>query len=310
MPLLWRIFMLNAAVLAAATAALALSPATVSFPVAATEAAVLAAGLVALLAANLLVLRRALGPLGRLKDFLRRVDPLRPGNRLPLERGTAPEIAAVTEAINDMIERLETERRESALRALAAEQDERRRVSRELHDEVGQALTAVMLQLGDAAPGALRETREAVRRALEDVRDIARRLRPVVLDDLGLESALRSLAIETGRSARVPVEPRIGSGLPQLSPEQEAVVYRVAQEALSNAARHGRPSSVALRLAPSDGGVRLEVMDDGEGFDPSRPTPGTGILGMRERAVLVGGRLEVRSRPGKGTTVRLEVGGP
>ena len=184
MPLFWRVFATNALVLAAATTALALSPATVSFPVALAEAAVLAAGLGAMVALNFALLRRALSPLERLRAFMRGADPLRPGARAPVE-DAAPELRAVTESFNEMVERLEAERRDSAGRALAAQEGERLRIARELHDEVGQKLTAVMLQLeglsrAQAGPG-IEEAREGVRESLDEVRVIARRLRPEAL---------------------------------------------------------------------------------------------------------------------------------
>ncbi len=151
MTLLWRVFASNAAVLVIATLVLVLSPVTVSFPIALTEAVVVTAGLSLMLGFDLVLLRRAFAPLGRLTMFMRGVDPLRPGERAELEAAD-PEVSELTRAINEMIDRLETERRDSARRALAAQEGERARIARELHDEVGQALTAVVLQL--AAGGA------------------------------------------------------------------------------------------------------------------------------------------------------------
>ena len=186
MPLFWRVFLTNAALLVAAAVALVVTPATVSFPVALTEVVVLAAGLGAVIALNLVLLRRVFQPLRALSALMRDVDPLKPGSRARIETRDR-ELAELTTAFNDMIDRLETERRESARSALKAQEDERLRVARELHDEVGQRLTAVMLQLDDQG------AREEVRAALEEVREISRRLRPEALDDLGLAAALRSL---------------------------------------------------------------------------------------------------------------------
>jgi two-component system sensor histidine kinase UhpB len=314
MPLLWRVFAGNAAVLVAATLVLVVSPATVSFPVALTEAAVLAAGLVAMLTLNLALLRRALGPLTRLTRFMREVDPLRPGPRVTV--GSADlEVGELTAAFNDMIERLETERRDSARAALAAQERERTRIARELHDEVGQALTAVMLQLERASRGVdgvvrddLEEAREGVRAGLEDVREIARRLRPETLDDLGLASALTALASDVARRTGLRVERRLAADLPVLEPDEELVVYRVAQEALTNVARHGEARRAWVTLEPyGDRRAALTVRDDGRGFDLGAHAEGTGLRGMRERAVLIGASLHVDSRPGRGTTVRLSV---
>jgi signal transduction histidine kinase len=158
LPLYWRVFAVNATVLTVAAVALVVSPLTISFAVAVTELVVLSAGLVALLLVNLALLRRVFGPLSRLTRFMRGVDPLRPGSRVPLGNAD-PEIAELTDAFNDMIERLESERRDSALRALAAQEDERRRIALELHDEVGQALTAAMLGLESADVNQAREGR-------------------------------------------------------------------------------------------------------------------------------------------------------
>lgn len=304
MPLLWRVFATNAGVLVVATTALALSPATVSFPLAVAELVVLVVGLSAMLALNLALLRRVLAPLERLKRFMRDVDPLHPGGRAAVGHAD-PEVAELEAAFNDMIERLETERRESARAALAAQEGERARVARELHDEVGQTLTAVLLQL-DRTDGPPDEARKAVLRSLEDVRAIARRLRPEALDDLGLPSALASLTVTISRSSGMEIERRIAPGLPDLSPEAELVIYRIAQEALTNVVRHAGARRGVLELAAAGGRVALSIRDDGRGFDPAA-TGGAGLRGMRERAVLIGGDLRLVSRPGEGTTVRLEL---
>jgi two-component system, NarL family, sensor histidine kinase UhpB len=299
--LLWRVFAINAAVLTAAMLALVVSPLTVSFPVALAELVALTAGLVALLVVNLALLRRVFAPLGRLSRFMGEVDPLRPGTRAPAAEGD-PEIARLTAAFNDMVDRLESERRDSALRALAAQEGERRRIARELHDEVGQALTAAMLRLDHSDAG---EAKERLREALEEVREIARRLRPEALDDLGLRNALRALVASAARDARLNVMPEFDPDLPPLSPEQELVVYRVAQEALTNALRHAAATALRFSLGFDGDDVVLVVEDDGRGFDTTGVLNTSGIRGMRERALLVRARLEVDSAPGAGTSVRL-----
>jgi two-component system, NarL family, sensor histidine kinase UhpB len=309
LPLFWRVFATNASVLAVAATALALSPATVSFPVAATEAVVLALGLGAMLVLNFALLRRALSPLERLRSLMRGADPLRPGRRAALD-DSAPELRAVSETFNEMVERLEAERRESAGRALAAQEGERARIARELHDEVGQRLTAVMLQLDRVSrtgTGTVVEAREEVRRSLEEVRSIARRLRPEALDDLGLPSALAALTNSLGRSGNLDIDRHIDRSLPPMHPECELVVYRVAQEALTNVMRHADCREARLELRRVDGAVQLEVADTGRGFELEAVPESAGIRGMRERAVLVGASLDVESRPGLGTTVRLRL---
>ena len=313
MTLQWRVFATNAAVLVAASLVLVLSPLTVSFPIALAELIVLAGGLAAMLALNLVLLRRTFGPLGRLTSVMRGVDPLRPGERAAIDAAD-PDVAELAAAFNDMLARLEVERRDSARRALAAQERERRRIARELHDEIGQTLTAVVLQLdrvGQEAHLAVRDdvlqARETVRSSLEDVRGIARRLRPEALDDLGLASALAALTNDLTRRTRLPVRRRIAPALPSLAPEEELVVYRVAQEALTNVVRHAAARGAELELAVHDRRVELEVRDDGRGFDPASAADGSGLLGMRERAVLIGADLDVGSGPGRGTTVRLRL---
>jgi two-component system sensor histidine kinase UhpB len=313
MTLQWRVFATNAAVLVVATLGLALTPLTVSFPIALAELVALVGGLAAMLALNLVLLRRAFGPLGRLTVVMRGVDPLRPGERAAIEAAD-PEVAELTAAFNEMLGRLEVERRDSARRALAAQERERRRIARELHDEVGQALTAVVLQLDHVGRGAearmrdeVLQAREAVRSSLEDVRVIARRLRPEALDDLGLPSALAALTNDVTRRTRLPVERRIASEIPSLAPDEELVIYRVAQEALTNVVRYAAAGQAKLALGVRDGRVELEVRDDGAGFDSRSAAHGTGLLGMRERAVLIGADLEVTSAPGRGATVLLRL---
>src|SRR5918995_6242296 len=259
MPLFWRVFATNALVLVVATAGLALSPATVSFPVALAEAAVLALGLGAMLAFTFALLRRALSPLERLRAFMRGADPLRPGARAPVD-DAVPELRAVTQTFNEMVARLEAERRVSAGRALAAQEGERLRIARELHDEVGQKLTAVVLQLdtlsrlrGELALG---EARDGVRESLEEGRFIARRLRPEALDHLGLRSALAALTNSFRGAGGVAVERRIDPSLPALSSDVELVLYRVAQEALTNVVRHAGCEEARLVLRRVAGACR------------------------------------------------------
>src|SRR5690349_8444459 len=182
-PLFWRVFAANAVVLALAFAGLVLAPVTVSAPIAASELAALAAGLAALLVVDAMLLRPAFAPLDELAETMRNHDPLAPGARAEVPGD--PGLAALAVAFNDMLDRLESERRESARQALTLQEAERQRVARELHDEVGQTLTGVMLQvegLASVIPEELRDQldvlRETARHGTEEVRRIARRLRP------------------------------------------------------------------------------------------------------------------------------------
>lgn len=308
-PLLWRIFLGNAIVLSVATLTLVLTPVTVSFPAAERELLVLTAGLGTMLLVNFVLLRRAVSPLERLAAVMRAVDPLAPGSRARLP-DSPPEIAELGASFDQMLARLEQERRDSAQRALSAQEEERLRIARELHDEVGQALTAVLLQLDRAQanvggePGErIREARETARTTLEEVRAIARNLRPEALDDIGLAAALRQLCIEAERTG-VLVDRNI-SAVGTLSSETELVVYRVAQEAMTNALRHAGAEQIRLRLCRDADVTILRVQDDGCGIRGG--AEGAGIRGMRERAVLVGGRLELADEPAGGTSVTLRL---
>ncbi|MGW0467637.1 HAMP domain-containing sensor histidine kinase [Streptomyces sp. NPDC003027] len=311
MSLYWRIFLLNAAVLVAAVLLL-LGPVTVSTPVLLGEALVLLVGLVAMLIANAVLLRIGLAPLQRLTRAMATADLLQPGHRTTVS-GTG-EIAELTKTFNAMLSRLEAERAASSGRVLSAQEAERRRIAQELHDEVGQTLTAVLLQLKhatDHAPAAVREdlhqAQETTRASLDEIRRIARRLRPGVLEELGLHSALRALAAEFTTS-RLSVTTHITPGLPHLDPATELVFYRIAQEALTNTARHSGARTVELHLrALPGGGVGLLVRDNGRGLG-SAPE-GAGIRGMRERALLIGAELLIGAGPNGGTQVRLNVTG-
>jgi two-component system sensor histidine kinase UhpB len=311
MPLLWRVFATNAAIMLLAFVALAVGPVTVSVPVTLTELAVLAAGLVVVLLLNVLALRPALRPLHAVAATMRELDLLEPGRRVPVVG--EPDVAALATAFNEMLERLELERRESARQALLVQERERARVARELHDEVGQTLTAVMLQiesLSGRIPAALGEEfdelRETTRAGAEDVRRIAARLRPEALEDLGLQSALSALATSFGDQARIRIERRL-EPVTSLSAEQELVVYRVAQEALTNIARHAGAQRAELSLGRDDGVVTLRVRDDGRGLPSGALPSSNGIRGMRERAMLIGARLSIGPAAGGGTEVLLRV---
>jgi two-component system sensor histidine kinase UhpB len=146
--------------------------------------------------------------------------------------------------------------------------------------------------------------RETARHGTEEVRRIARRLRPEALEELGLHSAMAALATSFRQQARIATDRRIASGLP-LSHEQELVIYRVAQEALTNVARHAEASHVDLELQCENGRTTLSIRDDGRGMAPESLRSSNGIRGMRERAMLIGASLAIESRPGHGTEVRL-----
>ena len=313
LPLFWRVFAINTAPLVVATLLLMFAPVTLHAPVRLTEAVVLLAGLAVMLAANLLLLRPAFASLDRLVQRMQTVDLLRPGQRLPEAGGV--EVAELVRGFNEMLARLEEERRESGRRALAAQEAERLRIARGLHDEVGQILTGVLLQLGSLADvGAgqrendLEEAKQATRQALEEVRRISHELRPATLEHLGLLSALTELTTKFADLSGIVIDRRFDPNLPPLSPETELAIYRVAQESLTNVSRHAEASRVEVSLERGLESVVLRVLDDGRGFDADAPPSGHGGLrGMRERAVLIGGALAIKEAYTGGVEVRLEV---
>jgi two-component system sensor histidine kinase UhpB len=258
------------------------------------------------------LLRRVFGPLERLARLMRRVDPMAPGRRIEVQ-GAAAEVADLLGAFNDMLDRLERERRASAQRALAAQERERRRLARELHDELGQTLTGVVLQLDGLArrsppelKPAVAEVQEAARESAEEVRNIARGLRPQALDEFGLRSALITLAAGFAEHSGLAVRHELAA-VPSLAPEHELAVYRVAQEGLTNVARHAEATGVLLALQADDGRVVLRVRDDGRGIDERAAHDAGGLGGMRERAMLIGGRFAVERLRPSGTEIRLEL---
>jgi two-component system sensor histidine kinase UhpB len=308
--LYWRIFLLNAAVLIVATTLVLLGPVTVSTPVLLTEALILTSGLAAMLVANAVLLRIGLAPLARLTRAMATIDLLRPGPR-PAVAGHAG-IADLIRTFNTMLDRLEAERATSTARALSAQESERRRIAQELHDEIGQTLTAVLLELkrvADHAPAPIRaelhQVQETTRDSLDEIRRIARRLRPGVLQELGLLSALKALTIEFSGHGGLTARHKLDPDLPELGDEIELVLYRVAQESLTNTVRHAHASNVEIVLNRTATGVKLSIRDDGKGIGDA--AEGSGIRGMHERALLVGARLAILPGLGGGTDVRLHV---
>jgi two-component system sensor histidine kinase UhpB len=311
--LLWRVFGANAVVLLVAFGLLTLTPITITAPVATiAEAAILLAGLLIMLMVNLILLRRSFAPLQRLTTLMTMIDPMEPGRRLSEASPHDAEVASLTHAFNSMLDRLEMERRDSGRRALAAQEQVQARIARELHDEVGQTLTAIAIQAqsGALAPDqdeAWAKVVELANESLEDVRRIGRDLRPEALDDLGLVNALIALCTRIAEQSGVSIERRIAGGLPPRSSEVDLVIYRVAQESLTNVLRHSDAERAVVSLEQVGDQLVLIVRDEGRGFSGPPRDDASGILGMRERAMLVGGRLTVRSKIGAGTEVRLEI---
>jgi two-component system sensor histidine kinase UhpB len=202
---------------------------------------------------------------------------------------------------------------------VSAQEEERRRIAHRLHDELGGALTATKLELELAEREAPAELRARLRRAvqilgeaLSQARELSHSLRPPLLEELGLGPALRALgerfAAAEGFKVELELE-ELGQEAGLLRSEVESLIYQAAQEALTNAAKHAHPHKVVLRLGRARGRLRLEVEDDGRGFNPQglRGGPGLGLEGMRERAILAGGSLKVESKAGRGTKLILEL---
>jgi two-component system sensor histidine kinase UhpB len=309
-----RVFLLNAAIFVAGTLlVLALvvvtTSATVTLGLSLVEAMVLVLGLVAILVLNAVALRAVFAPLERLMRLMRAVDPHRPGERL---QTTGPrEVTELVSVFNEMLDRLEDERRESVGRALAAQEGERHRIAQELHDDVGQVLTSVLLRLESVArdapedllPG-IRATQEATREAIERVSLVVRELRPEALTELGLAKAIAALTRRVSDESGLRVRHRLAPGIDDLGEECELVIYRVAQESLTNVARHAHAKEVEVTVERLPDAVKLRVRDDGVGMKNAHPAR-HGILGMRERALLIGAELTIRTPETGGVEVVL-----
>jgi two-component system sensor histidine kinase UhpB len=312
LPLFWRVLALNGALVTTMAVAIAIVLPAPFVHIAADDATILAVTLTVTLLANALLLRHALAPLTHLPALLRRVDPLQSGERLQVPSAPS-EAAELAQAYNEMLDELETERLESTRRVLSAQENERLRVARELHDEVGQTLTGVLLGLARVSRDAplelaqpLEQLLETTRASIDDVRRIAQRLRPEPLEDLGLAVALLALSRRMREQSGLRIACRIPADLPPQSPERELVVYRITQEALTNAVRHSGAASVSIALQLRSDRLTLNIRDDGRGMREGH-REGGGMRGMRERAGLIGASLQITSAPHAGTEVHLDV---
>jgi two-component system, NarL family, sensor histidine kinase UhpB len=313
LPLFARVAAINVVLLLAAVAVtiVVLIPGHESSYRVDEEGLLLAVAVLLMLVVNLFLLRRVVRPVQRVTALARTVDLTDPRPSLPDARSNS-EAGELSTTFNEMLRRLATERREATGRVLAGQEAERLRIAQELHDQVGQELTAVLLllsRLEGRVPGelrpSLRDVQNSVRLSLEDVRRIAIELRPEALEDLGLESALAVLCDRLAQRSGMAISCEIDSELPQLSSDTELVIYRVAQEALTNVARHSGSQRAELRVQRDHCGVILTVRDRGRGL-PADLGDGSGMRGMRERAALIGATLEVRNTD-PGVEVRLQV---
>jgi two-component system, NarL family, sensor histidine kinase UhpB len=274
---------------------------------------------------NSLLIRRRLEPMERLVQTMDQVDLSAPGMRASPPRWAAREVQKLTTGFNRMLSRIEDERRQAGRAVLRGQEQERSRIAQDLHDEVNQALTGILLRLEATtmdAPLALRpelqETKRLANQAMEELLQLARQLRPTALDDHGLIPALASQVEDFSQRTGIDARFARHGDLPSLTDEEQLVIYRVTQESLSNIAQHADASHVRVQLS-FVGRTILRISDDGAGFDPgpgsdarnNRPRGrpgGLGLTGMRERALLVGGNLALFSAPNEGTTIELTMG--
>jgi two-component system sensor histidine kinase UhpB len=274
----------------------------------------LALSIMLALLANIMMVRRRFSPLEELIDRLEAIDPAHVESFEQPPSAGMEEVDRLSATFRRLLERIEAERRRSGRLVLRAQEEERKRVARDLHDEVNQALTAILLRLQALMQDAhspeleaeLSELKRLVNQAMEELLQLARQLRPTALDDHGLMPALEGQVRRFGDQHGIDVRLR-AEGNAELGDDQQLVLYRVAQEALANVARHSQAKHVDVNLVAHGDGVDLQVRDDGIGFHTNGRPTGLGLNGMAERARLVGGDLKIRSTPGAGTTVTLHV---
>jgi two-component system, NarL family, sensor histidine kinase UhpB len=269
---------------------------------------------------NSILLRIRLDPIGRLVRTMDQIDLLSPGRRHSVNASAPREVQELSARFNEMLIRIEDERREAGRAVLRAQEQERSRIAQDLHDEVNQALTAILLRLeatiSDAPPMLrveLQETKQLATQAMEELLHLARQLRPTALDDHGLIAALASQVDDFGHRTGIEARFHRHGPVPALSDEEQLVIYRVTQESLNNIAQHSAARRVDVDLS-FVGTIVLRITDDGHGFEMTarrtarRRRGGLGLSGMRERALLIGGHLNIFSAPGQGTTIELTMG--
>ncbi|MEX2584576.1 MAG: sensor histidine kinase [Gemmatimonadota bacterium] len=325
-PLFYKILVANSAIVLVGTVAGTLLTRTLSrtgsdFPFAWVLFLALFAILVTILV-NAVIVRLALSPLKLLEETAARVQAGDLDARVPYSRLRDRELDRLTTTFNGMLDNLDSYHQRLtgvAIRALNAEEQERKRIARELHDDTAQTLAALLIRLRllrgaddrQVREATLDELRKEIGEALERIRRFARGLRPPALDDLGLVPALESHARSLSESVAVPIRVDADEIEDLLTPQAELALYRIAQEAISNAVRHADPHSVLVRITRRPQGVSLTVTDDGSGFDVeaviSSEERGLGLFGMRERAAYVGAHVSIRSEPGAGTSVRVTI---
>lgn len=274
------------------------------------------AGLVISFFVNRWILQRALEPLGRLQEAVNQVREGQTNVRITLGSVSDEQFDRLAETFNRMLvehERHTQQMQQLPRQILQAQEEERQRLARELHDEAAQALTSLLVHLRllerahepEKAQQQVQKLRDLTAQALEEVRRVALDLRPTILDDLGLGAALEWRVDEFTQASGIQAKIQM-DGLEQRLPRDiELVFYRVGQEVLSNVVRHAHAQNVTISLRRENGDLSLEVIDDGVGFSspstPSHGLRGLGLLGMRERLAMINGGLTIESAPGRGT---------
>jgi two-component system sensor histidine kinase UhpB len=280
-----------------------------------------------ILLTNIVILQATFRPLFQLLTTIRQVGTgqLQTRAAIPTSSGEVGELA---QAFNSMLDSLELVRREQTRLILQAQEDERRRIGMELHDEAGQNLTALLIHtevlhqhfrqfseqgLSERSQQTLdtefQQLTHLTQLSLENVRILAQQLRPSVLDDLGLLAAFRWLREDSEQRLRLHVDldiamPALASIIDILPASHETALFRIAQESLTNVARHAHARTALIALTATDEHVQLTIMDDGLGYRCDKQKPGSGILGMRERASSLGGQLSITSELDQGTIIK------
>jgi two-component system, NarL family, sensor histidine kinase UhpB len=272
-------------------------------------------------ALNFVLLQIAFRPLLALGKVMNRVQSGERSLRAPLT-GLEPQADQLARTFNMMLEAIDDANRQRATQIINAQEEERKRVARELHDETSQVLTSLLISLAvleesitsPEARNRIAETRRLAHQTLRAIRNLSLDLRPSALDDLGLLPALRWYIKEYQQKFSLPVDFQASGLKERLPTEIETVVYRIVQEALTNVARHAQAHTVQVRVEGDAEAIQVTICDDGKGFETERhqrfepgQEHGWGLVGMHERASLVDGTLQITSKPSKGTTIYTSI---
>jgi two-component system sensor histidine kinase UhpB len=269
---------------------------------------------------NFVLLKIAFHPLTQLRETMKRIQAGNPSLRAPLT-GQDPEADQLAEAFNTMLETLADAARTRATQILTAQEQERKRIARELHDETSQVLTSLLISLkvleeaisSEEARQRVEETRSLVHQTLRAIRNLSIDLRPSALDDLGLLPALRWYIKEYQQKCQIEVEFSASNFKERLPSELETALYRIVQEALTNTAKYAKATRVQISVVEEPGSVKATITDNGQGFDAQTVLKlpwqerGLGLAGMHERAALLDGSLIITTEPGKGTTIEARI---